>query len=226
LSFSDHAAKITQILTASNHLHLSHEVDTRKFLEEPSQILYFSQVATAEQTSPASNTIDLEQLLSCYLVKLPSLTDTLTFTQSASAFIQDKSSWSEAPALTRRDTTVLTWPYAAPTLTVEIPAPEFNNQEKYNVRRVNRKSRGGTLDIFRDDSWPSVRNFDFQFEWLSDDQRVDILNFLDVSLGEEIGMLDFESRQWRGIILTPSSELADAGPCKHGVDLSFEGELV
>jgi hypothetical protein len=226
LSFSDQAIKTALILTASNHLHLSHEVDTRKFHEKPSSILYFSHVATVEQTSPATSNLEFEQLLYCHIVKSPSLTDNLVFTQEASAVIQDKSQWTGAPTLVRRTTTVLTWPYDSPVLTIEIPVPEFNNQEKYNTRRVNRKSRGGTLDIFRDPSWPSVRNFDFSFEWLTDDQRYAMLDFLDRSLGEEIGMLDFESRQWRGIILTPSSEIADAGPSKHGIEIAFEGDLV
>jgi len=226
LSFADYAAKTAQVLTASNHLHLSQEVDTRKFLEEPLQILYFSQVATCEKASPAYSTLSFGHLVDCFIVKVATLNHSLTFTQTASAFVADKSSWTGAPTLTRRDTTILTWPYAAPTLTVEVPAPEFDNQEAYNVRRVNRKSRGGTLDIYRDSNWPSVREFTFSFHYLTDEQRREILEFLNVSLGEEIGMLDFESRQWRGIILTPSSEIADAGPDKHGLGLAFEGELV
>ena len=53
-----------------------------------------------------------------------------------------------------------------------------------------------------------------------------MFNFLENSLGLEIGLLDFESRQWKGFILTPSSALAEAKQNGFTMSLEFEGELV
>jgi len=151
--------------------------------------------------------------------------NTLTFTQAASALIPDKSEWPRAPVLVHRSSTQLSYPFNAPTLIIELRNPEFNNQEMFTHQRINRKTRGGKLDIYRDESWPSIQKLDYKIGTLTDVQRVALLNFLDVTLGQEIRIIDFESRVWKALILTPASELADAGPDKHYVTLQFEVEL-
>jgi len=52
-----------------------------------------------------------------------------------------------------------------------------------------------------------------------------MLTFLDDSLGKEVGLLDHESRQWRGIITTPAAQLAEV-TIGHNVSLEFQGALV
>ena len=225
LSFSQKAARVIPI-SVGNHLHLSHDVITTASAEDVEQWLYFSHTAVAELTKPTSSTLTFTQIAVCSAIRNLSVSNTLTFSQSASALIPDKNEWSEAPTLTRRSQTTLSWPFTSPTLTVNLRNPEFDNKEIFEHQRINRKSRSGTLDIYRDTAWPSVQKLDYTFAFLSDEQRVALLTFLDTALGQEIRIIDFESRQWKALCLTAPAELADAGPDRHHVTLQFEAEAV
>jgi hypothetical protein len=64
---------------------------------------------------------------------------------------------------------------------------------------------------------------------MDETQAGDLLDFLLTSLGAEIGLLDHENRQWRGILLNPEAEITQTqreGSCEYAVSLEFEGVLV
>jgi hypothetical protein len=131
-----------------------------------------------------------------------------------------------APTLIRRSTTVLTYPYASPLSTIALRNPNFDNVTQLEFRRINRRTKGGSLDLYRDESWPKTKRLIYTFTWLSELQRNQLLSFFNSSLGSEIGILDFESRQWRGIILTPTSTITEPKASGFNASFEFEGELV
>jgi hypothetical protein len=65
-----------------------------------------------------------------------------------------------------------------------------------------------------------------EVQHLKQTQVDDLLDFFLDSLGQEVGLLDHENRQWRGIILTPDAEVTYVGRENRSVQFDFEGELV
>jgi hypothetical protein len=123
-------------------------------------------------------------------------------------------------------TLTLTYPYIAPTTTLVLRNPEFQNKESLNFNRINRETRGGTLAVYADPDWPKAKVLTLTLRHLKQTQVDALLTFLQESLGKEIGLLDHENRQWRGIILNPDAEIAHVSREDRTVELQFEGEPV
>ena len=239
LSLSQEASQ-GPVVSASNHLHLTQSVELVEYEQvisylnfQQSAVCYKVQSASSELELTheaivdgnfprvASNALNLRSVVSYIVVNFCDYTPGVgegNFDYTPPSII--------SPTLVRRSTTVLTWPYVTPTLTVELRNPNFDNVEQFEFRRINRRTRGGTLDLYRDESWPKVKRLIMAFTWLSVEQRQQLFNFLQRSLGTEIGLLDFESRQWRGLLLTPSAAIAEPKRNGHSFSLEFEGELV
>lgn len=130
------------------------------------------------------------------------------------------------PTLVARSTIVLTWPYVSPTLTLTIRNPEFRNTHRSVRKRIYRTTRGGTIKAYRNTTWPVTEELQYEFKGLSEASKVALVTFLKSSLGQEIGLLDFETRQWRGIIVQPDSEISQQFElCGYGFTLNFDGSL-
>lgn len=122
-------------------------------------------------------------------------------------------------------TLTLTYPYASPTTTLVLRNPDFGNQRSLGFSRINRTTRGGSLEVFADPDWPQTETLSLTIDALSEAQAQAFLDFLGTSLGQEIGLLDWENRQWRGIITTPDADVTDNGTCRKLISFEFEGEL-
>lgn len=123
-------------------------------------------------------------------------------------------------------TLTLTYPFVSPTSTLVLRNPEFNNKRVFTVTRINRQTRGGTLVIFSDPIWLKRETLQLEVANLKASQAADMLLFLRASLGKQIGLLDHENRQWRGIILNPLMPIAHEKRNGRRFELEFEGELV
>lgn len=88
----------------------------------------------------------------------------------------------------------LTYPYVSPTNTYIIKRPEFNNKERDSFNKIIRETRGGTLKIGRESTWPKTQSLEVAFPILCPDDSNSLFTFLQVSLGKEIGLLDYLSR--------------------------------
>ena len=234
ITISDQASVLAggAIQTASNHIELSDSARTVLY-EFIVQIIQVTQDLDGwvPSDSTTADILDITQTVSPGLVANRSLTGVLTLTQAASGFIVAKGTWEDAPTLVTRSTTRLTYPYSAPTTTLDLRNPLFKNKLKCSYQRVNQQLRNGQKVIWRHPNWPKEKRITLKFDSLSVEQRVGLLDFLEESLGKEIGYLDYESRQWRGIVLTPNTQLTEkryGGPNQagHAVTLEFQGELV
>ena len=218
------------VQTASSHLHLSQSVRTDITLVEASSVIVLTQGVVVYVGQNASSTLELTQSIDLSYVATLSTSNAIVLTQNADAFIPADCTWPDSPVLTARATTVFTYPYVAPTSTVALRNPEFNNREGLRFQRINKQTRGGKRIIFRDPNWPQEIRIKMKFEYLTIEQRRSLLQFLEDSVGQEIGLLDHESRQWRGVILTPSSHVTEqkfGGPlgAGHETTLEFQGVL-
>lgn len=103
---------------------------------------------------------------------------------------------------------------------VTLRDPDFGNIDRLEESRINRKTRNGDLEIFRDPNWPTNEIQDYKFSFLSQNQITALLNFFDITLGQTITLIDHENFTWEGIILTPSNEVSQ--PERQGFTASFQ----
>lgn len=174
----------------------------------------------ADPRSP-EQTITLEDTIALQLEVGLSAEHTIAFTESIYGYVvrtqdsggnpicgEEKLLYvnENGPTLTEAANITLEYPTVSPTHTVTLPAALFGNQETLNVQRIQRRTRGGSLKVYRDDDWDKVRTFRLKFDHLTDTQRSDLETFFQVSLGKKVKYTDHESRAWTCILLTPGGE--------------------
>lgn len=106
-------------------------------------------------------------------------------------------------------------------------APNLGNQDRLSMTRINRETRGGTLIIYADPIWPKVETLLLSFSGLTREEGQSLLTFMENYLGQEIRLIDWEDRLWRGVIVNPQDPVVPDGPgCKYTASFEFEGEKV
>jgi hypothetical protein len=98
--------------------------------------------------------------------------------------------------------------------------PEIGDRTKLQMDRIFRESRGGTLQTYRDDDWPTQETVGVAIRLLTDDDVSDFMDFVDATLGAEIGFLDWEGNAYRGIMLTTADPIVRTRD--NIIDVTFE----
>ena len=104
--------------------------------------------------------------------------------------------------------------------TVTLRSPDFGNKTKIEVRKINRKSRGGDIIMYRDPEWPKTSFYQVSFSFLKEQQAKDLLKFLMDTLGQVIGFIDHKGFIREGIVITPNDPIVQAG--REDFQASFE----
>lgn len=130
-----------------------------------------------------------------------------------------------APSLSPA-TLTLSWPFNTPSETVVLRNPEFGDTHFVNSVRINRVTRGGFRVIYSDPIWPKWRTLNLEVTTLKDSQAADLLAFLKQTIGQEIRLLDWKNRNWRGVIINPEAAISQVHTNYNRVELQFEGNLV
>jgi hypothetical protein len=182
----------------------------------------------------------LSQAISINAVANESISDALGLQEGYSSFSLENNFCAYAPFIATGNapappvtpptlstgTVTLTYPFISPSTTVVLRNPEFENRDLLNFTRINRTTRGGSQIVFADPVWPKSQVLRLSITHLSPAQGRDLLDFLLTSLGKEIGLLDHEGRQWKGIIINPDTILSQPGRFDRSIILEFEGALV
>lgn len=224
-------------VTASNHIHLLDLAESVEY-EVASNVLVLTQTVSIDSVAFANNTLNLIDIAIGNLFTEPAPSNDLdldhivTFYRANDlcnydpgvGFGPNAPSMTD-PVLTRRSSIILTYPYYNPTLTLELRNPQFDDVEQFEARRVNRKTRGSTLKVFRDNLWPTSERLIYGFDNLCETDRTELLSFMQTSIGKEIGLLDYESRQWKGIITTPTATVEREDRPGWDATIEFEGVL-
>lgn len=118
----------------------------------------------------------------------------------------------------------LTYPRVSPTTTLTLKNPTFGNTDALRFVKIDRVTRGGDRKIFADLDWSSTQTLELTIENICETQATidELLTFLNASLGKLIGLLDWEGRQWEGVILAPETDVI---PTVNGyrIRIVFEG---
>ena len=108
---------------------------------------------------------------------------------------------------------------------ITLRTPNFGNKDRLSFNRVLRETRGGTLIVYADPIWPKIQTLVLSFSGLKTSEKDDLLDFLETHLGLEIGLLDWEHRYWRGVVVTPDDPIVQDDRNSFSVSFEFEGEL-
>lgn len=130
------------------------------------------------------------------------------------------------PSFVRRSTVELAYPYAAPTTTIELPSPEYGNQENLSWMRLQAETRGGDLLIYRDSAWPKDDELVCVFTNLKELQKQNLEEFIQRSLGKEFKYTDHQSLIWKAIITNPNVEMVQDARDRYTVNLTMNVELI
>lgn len=203
-----------RIVTTANILDLVHTVIVAKSTS-PENNLELDQIAAflAEFSRITNNSLSLNQTLG---VRKSVISDCLYDPQGG--FLDPAPVFGTA-------TLTLTFPFNTPTTTLVLRNPNFGNTEAFEFSRINRESRGGTLLIFRDSKWPKQEILNVTIDALKEQQKQDLIDFANQSLGKEIGLLDNENRQWKGVIINPDIDITHLGQDNYSVSFQFVGEV-
>jgi len=121
----------------------------------------------------------------------------------------------------------LLYPAVPPfTDTLALRAPNLGNRDRFQMNRISRETRGGTLVVFADPMWPKIQTLVLDFSGLTWAEASGLHTFMDAHLGQEIGLLDWEHCFWSGVITKLDDPIVQDGRgCKYSVGFEFEGEL-
>lgn len=121
----------------------------------------------------------------------------------------------------------LTHPRVSPTTTLILKNPVFGNTDNLSFVKVDRRTRGGEHIIYSDLAWSETQTLELNIENICQTETTidELIEFLNDSLGQEIGLLDWENRQWKGLIVVPETDILPT-VSGHKIRIVFEGTLV
>jgi hypothetical protein len=114
----------------------------------------------------------------------------------------------------------------AHTSEVTLRAPELDNRDRNAYSRISRETRGGELVVYADPTWPKVRTLAITMIGLLESQVDELHTFLQNTIGQNIGLTDWEGRRWQGFITNPNEVATQDGKARWTVSLEFEGEMM
>lgn len=106
--------------------------------------------------------------------------------------------------------------------TITLRPPEFDNTQAISLDRVTRKTRNGDLIVFRDPTWPKQEILKYHWIYLSQKQANDLLNFIQISLGQDVTLVDYEGRTFVGTIITPAGNVSQPGFQNLNAEIEFQ----
>jgi hypothetical protein len=118
-------------------------------------------------------------------------------------------------------------PYlGVPTSKVTLRKPELDNRDRNAYTRVNRETRGGKIIVYADPTWPQIRTLAVTIVGLTETEVDDMQTFMLTTVGQEIGITDWEGRLWKGFITNPNDPATQDGRARWTVSFEFEGEML
>lgn len=185
--------------------------------------LTLTQTLSVIKNKPIKSTLSFHQIFNFKFIESGSLLNTLTF-QNYIVGYKENSKFinTDLPSETKRNYIELIYS----TTTLILRNPEFDDKDSNEQLRIQRKSRGGDLIIFRDNAWPKIETLKYTFKLLKQEDAIKLLNFFQISLGKSITLIDHYTRTWTGIISNPTSTVKQETRYNYNIEFDFQGVLV
>ena len=118
-------------------------------------------------------------------------------------------------------------PYlGTPLKEVTLRKPEMDNRDRNAYTRVSEETRGGKLIVYADPDWPKVRTLAVTVVGLTETKVDELQTFMQATVGEEIGITDWEGRLWKGFITNPNEPATQDGKAMWTISFEFQGEIL
>jgi hypothetical protein len=118
-------------------------------------------------------------------------------------------------------------PYlGVPTEEVILRNPELDNRDRNAYTRISEETRGGKVIVYADPDWPKVRTLAVTIVGLTETQVDDLHDFMQTTVGQEIGLNDWEGRLWKGFIVNPNEPATQDGRGRWTISFEFQGEML
>lgn len=128
------------------------------------------------------------------------------------------------PTFTYYDNVLLYYPTDTPTMSVQLRAPNMGDRDRIQNLRINRESRGGTLQVFADPTWPKVQTLVLSFTQIKESEATDLQDFFLSTLGLTVGLRDWEGNVWHGVVVNPDEPLVRSRRGLFDITFEFDGE--
>lgn len=115
----------------------------------------------------------------------------------------------------------LTYPYTAPSLTLQLPNPVLGNADQVEEGLSVDYAYSGTVYTYI--TGGGTRKLLLMFQHLSFTQMANLKNFLYKATGATCGYLDFDNIQWRGIFINDPFEDNASHRERSNIALEFRG---
>lgn len=210
----------SKAVSVSNYFALSH-VAGHPLVRDMSQTLALGQIVAVQRVYAPHQQLVLTQVVDCDVIRTLALISEINFRSNLAYFKADRSFY---VTLTPLPTPPANYTYLQFGATnIQLPRPEYGNNKKFDFSRINRRSRGGDLIIFRDEEWPKTVTLNMSFHWLKETQKVQLLQFMYDTLGKQVVFLDHYGNTWDGYIMTPSAQIVQESINNKTLNIDFQG---
>ena len=118
-------------------------------------------------------------------------------------------------------------PYlGVPLKKVILRKPEMDNRDRNAYERISEETRGGDLIVYADPDWPKIRTLAVTVVGLTEIKVDELQDFMLDTVGEEIGLTDWEGRLWKGYIINPNEPATQDNRDRWTITFEFQGELL
>lgn len=170
---------------------------------------------------PGLDDLSLTEVASVLINPLLEFEETLELVEAAIGF-----KFNCSPVDVRQQI-ILEYPGQEPTTGIAtLCIPVFGDIRRRDFQRINRRSRGNDLIIFRDPTWVVSDHITIRLNNLNTQQRLELINFLEFTTGLIVRMTDYENNIWRGFIMNPNTPITQTGNCRYSCELQFSGAVI
>lgn len=146
---------------------------------------------------------------------------------TASSNVTHPSNTLQDPQGSLTDKFSLYTPYlGVPTSKVTMRKPELDNRDRNAYTRINHETRGGKLIVYSDPDWPHIRTLAVTIVGLTESKVDELHSFMQDTVGQIIGLTDWEGRLWKGFIRNPNEPATQDGKKMWTITFEFEGEML
>lgn len=223
LTFTQDLSKVPAQSTF-NHLYIFQSIEVVKPKVVKSTLTLTQTVNVVKGQGVQSNLTLSQSILVNRTVNL-SVNNTLTLVQYKSGYKPDDGfifgDYEIGSAVTTLQFVFPGW-----NLNLPLRNPEFGNNEQLSFTRVFRRSRAGDIRMFREPTWPASRSFSYTINGLCPGTAKKLLDFLRITIGRTVRLIDYENREWDVFIMTPAADVSEQFAKNFSVSLEFQGVLV
>ena len=105
---------------------------------------------------------------------------------------------------------------------ITIKAPEFGNSSSLETKRIQAQTMGGTLVIYRDESWDKHEKFSLSIENLTKTEMSELKGFLRRNVGKTLTLIDHLKLTWQVKHTNPDADFVEGPNRRYGYKLELE----